>query len=149
MAQAQRNEYQMIRHEHQLRVRYSETDQMGYVYYGNYAQYFEIGRTELIRAIGWPYRAMEEAGIMLPVHSMEINFKGPATYDDELTIVSMMKHPPKGPAITIFHEIYCGSRLITIGSVTLVFVRKNTMRPVAPPPEFTQTVQRLLAQADA
>src|SRR3989338_11488460 len=69
-----------------LRVRYSETDQMGYSYYGNYAQYFEVGRVEAMRKLGISYRQLEEQGIMLPVSEFSVSYKAPALYDDELSI---------------------------------------------------------------
>ena len=70
----------------QLRVRYAETDQMGYCYYGNYAQYFEVGRVETLRSLGMSYKSLEENGIMLPVLDFSINYNKPALYDDLLTI---------------------------------------------------------------
>lgn len=75
----------------QIRVRYGETDKMGYVYYGNYALYYEEGRTSAMRSIGFPYSALEESGIMLPVMDMEIKFLRPAFYDDLLTIHSTIR----------------------------------------------------------
>ena len=69
-----------------LRVRYSETDQMGYCYYGNYAQYFEVGRVEALRSIGMSYKSLEDRGIMLPVSDFQVTYKTPAKYDDQLTI---------------------------------------------------------------
>ena len=70
----------------ELRVRYSETDQMGYCYYGNYAQYFEIGRVEALRVVGMSYKILEEQGYMLPVSTMDVQYKAPAKYDDLLEI---------------------------------------------------------------
>ena len=70
----------------QIRVRYAETDKMGYVYYGNYAQYYEVGRVEGLRDLGLSYRAMEDAGILLPVMEYQIKYFKPAYYDDLLTI---------------------------------------------------------------
>ena len=73
-------------HQIQIRVRYSETDQMRFVYHGNYAQYFEMGRVEWLRNKGVSYKLMEESGIALPIVSMNINYKKPARYDELLTI---------------------------------------------------------------
>ncbi|MEM9987298.1 MAG: thioesterase family protein, partial [Bacteroidota bacterium] len=75
----------MILHETQLRVRYGETDQMGYAYYGKYAEYFEVGRVETVRSIGLPYKLVEEKGILMPVSELQVNYKRPAFYDDLLT----------------------------------------------------------------
>lgn len=73
-------------YEHEIRVRYSETDQMGVVYHTNYANWFEWGRTELIREAGMPYSRIEQAGLLLPVISLQLDFKQPAKYDDLVTI---------------------------------------------------------------
>ena len=70
----------------QIRVRYAETDKMGYVYYGNYAQYFEVGRVEGLRDLGLSYKKMEDEGILLPVVEFQIKYLKPAYYDDLLTI---------------------------------------------------------------
>ncbi|NBV13897.1 MAG: acyl-CoA thioesterase [Sphingobacteriia bacterium] len=127
----------MVKHEIKVRVRYAETDQMRYVYYGNYAQYFEMGRTELIRSLGLSYRNMEEEwGILLPVRDLRINYLKPAFYDDELTIVSAIRKIP-GASIEIDHEIYNPENIIiTTGTVTLVFFSLQTKRPVKAPPDF-------------
>ncbi len=81
----------MIRNETKLRVRYGETDQMGYVYYGNYAEYFEVGRVEWLRNLGISYKSLEESKIMLPVLHLNINYLKPAKYDDLLTIITTLK----------------------------------------------------------
>ncbi|MFC5451951.1 acyl-CoA thioesterase [Paenibacillus aestuarii] len=79
-------EQEKIWHHHPLRVRYEETDQMGVVYHANYLTWFEIGRTELIRELGYPYRKIEEKGLLLPVIEAEAKFKKPARYDDLIGI---------------------------------------------------------------
>ncbi len=84
----------MFQHTSQIRVRYGETDQMGYVYYGNYALYYEVGRVEAIRALGLTYRALEEQGIMMPVVRVEAKYIQPARYDDLLTITSTIAEMP-------------------------------------------------------
>ena len=91
--------------ETQVRIRYSETDRMGYTYYGNYAQYYEIGRTELIRKFGMTYKSLEDSGIMLPVISLNIKYIKPGFYDDLLTIRTIIKEFP-GTRIKFYHEIY-------------------------------------------
>lgn len=109
-----------------IRVRYSETDQMGYVYHGNFAQYFEVARTESLRSMGFTYRGMEESGIMMPVIHLESSFIKPAKYDDLLTIKVIIK---KKPAVRMQfdYEIRNESNiLLTTGSTTLVFVDKTT-----------------------
>lgn len=131
----------MIReHSLELRVRYAETDQMKYVYYGHFAQYFEMGRTDLIRSLGITYREMEEEwGVMLPVRELQVQYKRPAKYDDLLRIVSRVDEIPQA-SIRIFHEVYRKEHnaevLLVTGQVELVFVDKNTMRPIRAPKLF-------------
>jgi len=115
-----------------IRVRYSETDQMGYVYYGNYAQYYEVGRVEALRALGVRYREMEESGVMMPVLEMKTKYIRPAKYDDLLTIKTTIKELPT-TRISFHIEIHNGDQLINIGEVTLVFVDMKTGRPVQAP----------------
>ena len=88
----------------EIRVRYGETDQMGYCYYGNYAQYFEVGRVEALRAFGMSYRAMEEDGFMLPVLDFQVRYLSPAYYDDLLTITTKIVLL-KGPRLYFEYEI--------------------------------------------
>lgn len=119
-----------------LRVRYGETDQMGYCYYGNYAQYFEVGRVEAMRALGMTYRSLEERGVMLPVVNFEVNYKFPALYDDELLITTTISEL-QGPRLTFHYEITKDSgELICTAKTTLVFVSKKSKRPIAPPDDF-------------
>lgn len=76
----------MFSHQTTVRVRYAETDKMGYVYYGTYAQYFEVGRVEALRSLGMSYRRMEEEGVMLPVRDLKVTYHKPAFDDDLLTV---------------------------------------------------------------
>jgi len=123
----------MKNHQYNVRVRYSETDQMGVVYHGNYAQYFEMGRVEWLRNLGISYKWMEENGIMLPVVSLTINYKKPARYDDLLTVKTMLKSQ-SSVKIEFDYEIYNENKeLLTIGNSILVFVDMKTGRPVVPP----------------
>ncbi len=116
-----------------VRVRYAETDQMGVVYHGNYAQYFEMGRVEWLRNLGLSYKFMEENGIMLPVVNLTLNFKKPARYDDLLTIKTIYKKQ-ESVKIEFDYEIYNeGEELLTTGNSILVFVDMKTGRPVLPP----------------
>jgi acyl-CoA thioester hydrolase len=121
-----------------LRVRYGETDQMGYCYYGNYAQYFEVGRVEALRAVGMTYRKLEESGIMLPVSEFHVNYLLPAKYDDELTIITTISSL-KGARIFFDYEIQNEEgKTISKATTTLVFVAKRTMKPISVPHEFIQ-----------
>jgi len=122
-----------LTNETQIRVRYGETDQMAYVYYGNYAQYFEVARVEWMRKLGISYKELEEQGIMLPVLKLEVNFHKPGKYDDLLTIKTIVK---KKPSVRIeFHfEIYNEEKvLITTGFTSLVFIDMKRNRPTKAP----------------
>jgi len=120
-------------HSTKIRVRYSETDQMGYCYYGNYAQYFEIGRVEALRHLNISYKEMEKDGIMLPVSDFQVNYKKPALYDDELVITTHISSL-EGCRLTFNYEIKNEeNQIITTASTVLVFVSKETMKPISPP----------------
>ena len=128
----------MREHEINVRVRYAETDQMGVVYHGNYAQYFEMGRVEWLRNIGISYRWMEENGVMLPVVSLSMSYKKPARYDDILKVKTILKSQ-KSVKIEFDYEIYNEKdELLTIGHSILVFVDMKTGRPMAAP-EYVKT----------
>jgi len=117
----------------QIRVRYSETDQMGYCYYGNYAQYLEIGRVEALRCLGIRYKEMEDQGILLPVSDFQIKYVSPARYDDLLTIETTIVSV-KGTRILFDYRILNeNDAVIALASTTLVFVSKETMRPIKAP----------------
>ncbi|GEC73638.1 acyl-CoA thioester hydrolase [Flavobacterium flevense] len=123
----------MKTYEFNVRVRYSETDQMGVVYHGNYAQYFEMGRVEWLRNIGVSYKSMEENGVMLPVVSLHMNYKKPARYDDLLRVKTIFKSLTS-VKIEFDYEIYNEqNELLTIGNSILVFVNMKTGRPMAAP----------------
>jgi len=127
----------MIRHTITLRPRYSETDQMGVVYYSRYAEYFEVARTEWLRALGMSYAWMEkQLGVLLPVRSLSIQYKGPAYYDELLTIQTCVKEKPTR-TIRFFHEIWNPSeKCIVTGEVELVFVDARTWKPIKAPDAF-------------
>jgi len=117
----------------EIRVRYAETDQMGVVYHGNYAQYFEIGRVEWLRNQGLSYRWMEENGVMLPVVSLSMDYKKPARYDDLLTVTTILKNQ-SSVKIEFDYEIRNQEgELLTTGYSMLVFVDMKSGRPTLPP----------------
>ena len=119
--------------ETKLRVRYGETDQMGFVYYGVYAQYYEVGRVELLRSLGISYRELEEKGFALPVVSFEINYKKAAYYDDELTIRTTIKELPSA-RIEFYYETFNQKKeLLNSGKVILVFVETKNKKPCSAP----------------
>ncbi len=127
----------------QVRVRYSETDQMGVVYHGNYIPYFEIGRVEWLRNKGFSYKSMEESGIALPIVSMHINYKKPARYDDLLNVKTIFR---KQSSVKI--EFDCEitdaqNELLTTGHFILVFVNVKTGRPTMPPENILSLLSEL------
>jgi|TARA_R110000751_G_scaffold137079_3_gene240413 acyl-CoA thioester hydrolase len=112
----------------EIRVRYGETDQMGVVYYGNYAQYLEQGRTEWLRALGFSYKWMEANNIQLPVVHFSIDYKQPAFYDDLLTVRTSLKQLPT-VKIEFYYEIYNESKqLLATATTVLVFVNSTTKK---------------------
>ncbi|MBF9252119.1 acyl-CoA thioesterase [Pontibacter sp. 172403-2] len=124
----------MFESEVQLRVRYAETDQMGYVYYGNYAAYYEVARTEVFRRLGIHYKEMEAAGTMMPVLELKCRYIRPAKYDDLLTIKLLLKHKPTGSRILFAYEVYNEEQmLLNVGETTMVFVNMQSGRPTAIP----------------
>jgi acyl-CoA thioester hydrolase len=133
----------MFVYESKVRVRYVETDQMGVVHHSNYAQYYELARTECFEACsGMSYASMEEEGIMLPILEMHSKFLKPALYNQILTIKSIVNELPKVRLI-VNYEIYNETKeLINTGSTTLVFVNKATRRPCAPPESFMKNVRQ-------
>lgn len=117
-------------------MRYGETDQMGYVYYGHYATYCEVARVEALRALGMNYRRMEEEGIMLPVLEHHALYHRPAYYDDLLTIEAQITEIPT--AIIRFQYAFyneAGEQLHT-AETKLAFIQSTTKRPCRPPQEL-------------
>lgn len=120
--------------ETKIRVRYGETDQMGYLYYGFYALYYEVGRAEAIRELGFTYRKMEEMGIMMPVAELNAKYFRPALYDDLVTIKTILKELPEGSKIQFHSELYNEQgELLNKGVTTLVFYdplkKEKTLMP--------------------
>ncbi len=133
----------MIENKISFRIRYGETDQMGYAHHGNYAQYFEMGRIELLRAAGISYKKMEEDGIILPVYSINTRFIKPAKYDDLVTLKTFLKQTPSA-RILFNYEIYNSeNELITTGDTTLVFVDTSKNRPIKIPQEILEKLTQI------
>ncbi len=127
-----------------VKVRYAETDKMGYCHHGNYAQYFEMGRTELMRDLGISYKAIEDLGVMMPVLELKTKFLMPAYYDDELTIKTSLKDYP-GARVKFHYEVFKkDGKRISIAETTLVFVDGKTMKPIKPPVFLLDKVKDLL-----
>jgi acyl-CoA thioester hydrolase len=119
----------MFVHATTLRVRYGETDRMGFVYYGDYAEYFEVGRVEALRSLGFPYRQLEGQGILLPVRDMQVRYHRPAHYDDLLTVRTTIEELPVA-SIRFRYAVHDeAGDLLTEAVTTLVFVDASTMRP--------------------
>jgi acyl-CoA thioester hydrolase len=117
----------MFTSETKIRVRYAETDQMNVVYYGNYAQYFEVARAEAIRELGLTYKEMEEMGIIMPVVEMHTKYLRSARYDDLITIKTELRELPADHRIEFHHEVYNEEgKLLTIGRVVLYFLDAKT-----------------------
>lgn len=133
----------MKTHEIKVRVRYSETDQMGVVYHGNYAQYFEMGRVEWLRNLGISYKYMEDCGIMLPVVSLSMSYKKPARYDDDLTVKTILKQLSSVKIEFDYEITNQNNELLTIGNSILVFVDMKTGRPTAPPNYILELIDKL------
>jgi acyl-CoA thioester hydrolase len=124
-----------------LRVRYGETDQMGVVYYGNYAQYLEQGRTEWLRELGFSYRWMEENNVKLPVVKLVIDYKLPARYDDEIFITTTLRKLPT-VKIEFDYEIHnAAGELLVTASTTLVFVDMHTNKLKRAPDYLIEKLQ--------
>lgn len=117
----------------QIRVRYGETDQMGVVYHGNYALYLEMGRIEWLRKLGISYKSMEENGVMLPVVSLNINYKKSAVYDDVIHVKTQLKKAPTAKIEFDYEITNERGEILTLASTTLVFVCMKTNRPIKAP----------------
>jgi len=128
----------MIVHSIDIRIRYSETDQMQYVYYGNYAQYFEMGRAEWLRQLGISYKDIEDSGVMLPVIDLQIKYHKPATYDEVITLTSKVTKKPS-VKIEFEHTIHNQKKeLLTTGKSVLVFMDMKKNKPTRPPAQILE-----------
>ncbi len=124
----------MYAYETQIRVRYGETDQLGYLYYGNYALYYEVGRTDAIRNLGMTYKQMEAQGIALPVAECNLQYLRPAFYDELITVKTIIKEMPTGSAIQFHSELYNEqNKLINKGLTRLVFFDMATRKKTGIP----------------
>lgn len=129
-----------------VRVRYAETDQMGYVYYGNYAQYYEVGRVAAMKELGVSYKEMEEKGIIMPLLSMSTKYIKPAYYDDLLKIKTYIRELPK-VRMKFEYEIYNPKgELINIGDTVLVFVDPVRNKPCGAPDWFMKIIKNKLPE---
>lgn len=126
----------MKSHSTNVKVRYAETDQMGVVYHGNYAQYLEIARINWLNAMGISYKKMEEEGVMLPVYELKLKFLKSARFDDELRIETFLKEKP-GVRIAFSYQIFNqNNELLTEAETTLIFIDIARNKPIKCPPDL-------------
>ena len=131
----------MFTHETNIRIRYAETDKMGYVYYGNYATFYEVARTEMLRSTGISYKELEEMGVMLPVTDLVCKYSHPARYDDLITIKTYIKEKPL-IRIKFEYEIYNENGvLLNTGYSQLVFVDIAKNKPCRAPQIFQEKME--------
>jgi acyl-CoA thioester hydrolase len=138
----------MVQAEIQIRVRYGETDRMGYVYYGNYASYFEVARVEALRELGISYKEMEEGGTLLPVYTYSVKYLKPAYYDDLLTIRTIIRKL-EGARIYFEFETYNekGEKLNT-AEVVLVFFDARNNRPCQAPDRISKLILKYMGDPE-
>ena len=130
----------MYSHESQIRVRYAETDKMGFVYYGNYPMYFEVARVEAFRALDFPYKEMEDSGVGMPVLDLHINYHRPGKYDDLLTIKLTIPDKPRARVRFVYEITNEEGTLICTGETTLAFMNMETGRPVRMPERMIKCI---------
>ena len=132
----------MFTSETKIRVRYAETDQMDVVYHGNYTQYFEVGRAESIRQLGFTYKDMEAMGVIMPIVEWHAKFVRPAHYDDLITVKTMLKELPTDHRIEFYQEVYNEKgKLLTIGKAILYFIDAKTKTKTTMPVELRKKLE--------
>jgi len=132
----------LFTHNTQIRVHYALTDQMGVVYHGHYAEFYEIGRTEALRSLGITYKEVEAAGVIMPVIEIHTRFLRPARYDDLLTVTTNVKELPIHHKIVFYSEIFNeANELLSAGTVSLYFMEKNTMKRCAMPDVMKEKIR--------
>jgi acyl-CoA thioester hydrolase len=125
----------------QIRVRYGETDQMGYLYYGNYALYYEVGRAEAIRTLGFTYAQLEKEGVIMPVAELNVKYIRPAYYDDLITVKTILKEMPVDHKVRFHSELYNEKgELLNVGVTTLVFLHADTKQKYGLPPVMREAL---------
>lgn len=136
----------MITHDTRVRVRYGEVDRMGFLYHSHYVELFDVGRSELMREVGIPNVKIEDAGIMLPVLKVDVNYRNPAYYDDLLIVRTSLAQMP-GVKIKFDYEVFRTlesgqeGECITTGSVTLAFMHADTKRACRPPQALIEILE--------
>ena len=131
----------MFEHQIKFRVLYSDTDKMGYMYYGQYAKYLEMGRVEALRSLGLSYKAMEDTGVMLPVMDLKLKYIKPLYYDDEVTLTTKICDMPK---TLIYFEYELNNpmgEITTLAETTLVFIDHLNAKPCIIPANFKSIIK--------
>tara|TARA_B100002051_G_C16522706_1_gene528555 strand:- start:27 stop:431 length:405 start_codon:yes stop_codon:yes gene_type:complete len=131
----------MINGEIKLRVRYSDTDQMGYVYYGRYASYYEVARVELFRSLGFSYKNLEEEGIGMPVINMDTKYLLPIKYDEEIIIKTRIEELPSSKIIFYYDIFNKENNLANSAKTTLTFINLSSKKPVRIPKELSELIK--------
>lgn len=127
----------------QIRIHYALTDQMGFVYHGHYAQFYEIGRTEALRSLGLSYKEVEATGVIMPVTEIHSRFIRPALYDDLITVVTSVKEIPLHHRIVFHSEIFNEkNELLNVGDVTLYFMDAKTMKRASIPEMIKEKLEQ-------
>ena len=132
----------MYQTEVKVRVRYGETDQMGYVYYGNYASYYEVARVESFRSLGLSYKELEDDGVMMPVLELHTKYLLPARYDDLLTIRVTIPEMPRLKIRYLYEVFNEDGTLLNTGETVLVFINMKTNKPVRIPLQMSSLLQQ-------
>ncbi len=135
----------MIVYDTQVRVRYGEVDQMGFLYHAHYVELFDVGRTELMRSVGVPNVEIEAGGVMLPVLRVEIDYRNPARYDDLLTVRTTLRELPAAKIRFDYEVFRPDGELITTGAVTLAFMRSGAKTACRPPAQLLERLRPYFA----
>jgi acyl-CoA thioester hydrolase len=136
----------MIKHETEIRVRYADTDQMRFVYYGKFFEYFEQGRSDLLRSVGLPYKEIEAMGLILPVIEAHAEYRKAAHYDDLLTIVTFLREKPVA-RVRIDYEVRRAGEpeLLAQGYTIHTFVTAATGKPTRAPAQFQEAIEERMS----
>jgi len=138
----------MVKHTTSIRIRYADTDQMKFVYYGKFFEYFEQGRSDLLREIGLPYTRVEEMGLFIPVVEAHASYKKPARYDDLLQVVTILRDPPVA-RVRLDYEVYReGEKEVLADGYTIhSFLNAETGKPTRAPAQFVEAVEKAIAKS--
>jgi len=138
----------MVKHTTSIRIRYADTDQMKFVYYGKFFEYFEQGRSDLLREIGLPYTRVEEMGLFIPVVEAHASYKKPARYDDLLQVVTILRDPPVA-RVRLDYEVYREGEkeLMADGYTIHSFLNAETGKPTRAPAQFVEAVEKAIAKS--